>query len=102
MREPGNSLIAQKEITVNGLQGKYYQLQREVNYVGKQIPPYEHRVIAEKNGYIYEISFHVPKEESEKHKEEMDAFIYSIKVNDSPAQNVSPAQNTGPKLNMPF
>ena len=87
-------IISEKIITINGLSANYFQM--------KDSSVYYHYAFLEKNGFYYSLMIMAPLELKDKGVEEIDAFIYSFKLNANTSQNASPAQNTGPKLNMPF
>lgn len=68
-----SNIINQKKIEINGLQAEYYQIQTAYN-------SYMHKAFLEKGGFFYHFSIQIPFEKRLEYQEQLDAFIYSIKL----------------------
>jgi len=66
------TILNQKSIKINGLKAEYYQLQTENGYL--------HIAYLEKDDFFYNFWIGVPLEKKSEYQEQMDAFIYSVKI----------------------
>ena len=67
------TILNQKSIEIKGLKAEYYQLQTENGYL--------HIAYLERGDFFYNFWIGVPLEKKSEYQEQLDAFIYSVKIN---------------------